>query len=92
MQDSGKVFLGLLAGVAIGATLGILFAPDKGEETRKKIATGKADLEGDLEERFDDFLEDLKERFSEVKDEAATKARDVKKNVDNGAMHANVAE
>ena len=27
---SGKVFLGLLAGVAVGATLGLLFAPEEG--------------------------------------------------------------
>ena len=37
-MGSGKVLLGVLAGVAVGATLGILFAPDKGSETRKKIS------------------------------------------------------
>ena len=36
-MENGKVLLGVLAGVAVGATLGILFAPDSGTNTRKKI-------------------------------------------------------
>lgn len=37
-NNSNNVLLGILAGTAIGATLGILFAPDKGTKTRQKIA------------------------------------------------------
>ena len=52
-MSSGKVLLGLLAGVAAGALLGILFAPDKGAVTRKKI-TKKSDEYADaLREKFD---------------------------------------
>lgn len=36
-MKSGKVFLGIVAGVAAGAFLGILFAPKKGSKTRKQI-------------------------------------------------------
>ena len=36
-MSTGKVMLGILAGLAAGEALGILFAPDKGSETRKKI-------------------------------------------------------
>lgn len=41
-MNSGKIVLGLLAGVAIGALAGVLFAPEKGSTTRKSIA-GKTD-------------------------------------------------
>jgi gas vesicle protein len=38
MNNTGKILTAAVAGIAAGAVLGILFAPDKGCETRKKIS------------------------------------------------------
>jgi gas vesicle protein len=61
-MKSGKVVLGVLAGLAAGAALGILFAPDKGTNTRKKIGKKK-----------DEMLDDVKEKFNSMIDSASTK-------------------
>ena len=38
MSNNGNTVLGILAGTAIGAVMGILFAPDKGSNTRQRIS------------------------------------------------------
>jgi gas vesicle protein len=46
MNNTGKILTGIAAGAAAGVVLGVLFAPDKGSETRRKISekgTGMAD-------------------------------------------------
>ncbi|MEJ7683756.1 MAG: YtxH domain-containing protein [Segetibacter sp.] len=45
MNSGSKVLLGVLAGAATGAILGVLFAPDKGMETRRKISDSSRDIE-----------------------------------------------
>ena len=44
MKDNTKVVVALLAGLAAGAALGILFAPSKGDETRDKLAESLKNL------------------------------------------------
>ena len=43
-MSAGKLLSGLLLGAAAGAVLGILFAPEKGTETRKKLSKKGQDL------------------------------------------------
>jgi gas vesicle protein len=69
-MSSGKVLLGVLAGLAVGATLGILFAPDKGSKTRKKIQKKGDEYADELGEKFSDFIESVTEQFEKVKAEA----------------------
>jgi len=65
-----KTLLGFLAGAAVGALAGILLAPDKGSETRKKITQKTGDLGESLKGSFNDFIDGVKESYSSVKSEA----------------------
>ncbi len=38
-----KVTVGLIAGIAVGVCIGMLIAPTKGSETRKKLADSAGD-------------------------------------------------
>jgi len=69
-MSTGKVLLGVLAGVAVGATLGILFAPDKGSKTRKQISKKGDEYADELGEKFSDFISSVTEQFEKVKEEA----------------------
>lgn len=80
-MSSGKFVLGVLAGVAAGAILGILFAPDKGTETRKKIAEKGEDYVDSLKEKFNDLYEDLSKKVDATKAKVEEMAADVKAKV-----------
>ena len=69
-DNSGKIIGALLLGAAVGGALGILFAPDKGSETRKKIADETDDLTKSLKEKFNTFLDEAKKEFDAAKEKA----------------------
>jgi gas vesicle protein len=71
LNGNAKLVGALLVGAAIGAGLGILFAPDKGSETRKKILRKGEDLKDDVTDKFNDFMEEMKDKFESVKSEMA---------------------
>jgi gas vesicle protein len=69
-MSTTKTLLGFVAGAAVGAALGILFAPDKGTETRRKISEQSNDLADNLKGKFTDLVDGVKEKFSSLKGEA----------------------
>jgi gas vesicle protein len=53
MNKTQSTLFALVAGLAAGAVIGILLAPDKGENTREKIAKKTADLKKELEDQVE---------------------------------------
>jgi gas vesicle protein len=64
-MNSGKAILGVLAGIAAGTLIGVLFAPEKGNATRKKISKKGQDLADALDEKIDRKFNELLESFNE---------------------------
>lgn len=58
-NDSMKIIGALLLGAAVGGSLGILFAPRSGENTRKRIIRKGENLTNSLQEKFDDFVDEI---------------------------------
>lgn len=65
-MKNSNALIGILGGVAIGATLGILFAPDKGCNTRKKIAQKSTDATDDLKEKLGNIVNSFSEKYNSL--------------------------
>ena len=65
-MKSSNVLLGMLGGLAAGAVLGVLFAPDKGVNTRKKIAQKSNDLKDNLTDSFNDFVSNVEDKYKDL--------------------------
>lgn len=64
MNNTSKILIGFVAGAAIGGALGILLAPDKGSETRRRIV----ERGNEMGESLSSFGESMKDKFNDVVD------------------------
>ena len=84
-MKSGTSFItGLLAGVAIGGVIALLYAPQSGKETREKIKQKFSELEKELEalknkagQKSNDSKSDLEEKLSNLKKEVENLSADM---------------
>ncbi len=68
---NGKLVLSVLAGLAAGAALGILFAPDKGSRTRRKLANRANEYTDELSDQLSDIGEGLNSKLGNLKKAAS---------------------
>ena len=80
-----KSFFSLLAGLAAGAAIGMLYAPDKGWKTRARVKkaaeNGYEDLKenlGDLGAKVDEKSEEAKETIKSLRDTLREKGEEIK--------------
>lgn len=77
METNKKLLIAAGAGLAIGGILGILFAPDKGSETRKKIKNGGTKIS----DNFKQGISKLKGSISNAKEEIKERIDGVEENM-----------
>ena len=65
---STKSFLSILAGLAAGAAIGILYAPDKGWKTRARVKKAAANGYEDMKENLGDLGMKVDEKTAEAKE------------------------
>ena len=67
MANTGTTFLALITGAAIGAGLGLLYAPDSGEETRRKIGENARRAQEDLNKKYRETSSNLGSKANKAK-------------------------
>ncbi|RZJ70347.1 MAG: YtxH domain-containing protein [Flavobacterium sp.] len=87
MNDNSKVVVALLAGLAAGAALGILFAPDKGTDTRDKLGQSLKDFGDSIKDRAADEINNLSSLKDKVVNSIKGKIRDVEQEYSDEVEH-----
>lgn len=76
-MKTGSVLLGIVGGLAAGAILGVLYAPDKGCNTRKKVADKSGDLKDKLKGSFNDLVSNVEDKYKDLASNVEDKYKDL---------------
>ena len=66
-SSNGKIVAAFIAGLAAGAGLGILLAPDKGSNTRRQLRESFDSLSEKAKEGIEELGEKAKEQFDKYR-------------------------
>lgn len=79
---TGKIALGVVSGIVAGAALGMLFAPKKGADTRRRIADRSNEYVNGTRTRINELMNDVSHKFDSVKNKAMGKKREMHAQMD----------
>ena len=88
MNDNTKVVVALLAGLAAGAALGLLFAPDRGSETRDKLSESLKNLGDSIKDTAAAEIDNLVGFKDKVVDSIKTKIKGAEEEYQDDLEHA----
>ncbi|QHV94053.1 YtxH domain-containing protein [Spirosoma endbachense] len=71
-----KSLPGILVGLAVGAIVGVLLAPESGKKTRKRISSESDSFFKDLQDQLQSGLDNIRSQYNDYVDSAVTKTQD----------------
>jgi len=89
MKYTGLFLGGLLTGAALGASIALLYAPQKGSETREQVKAKLKEMETELEHLRDkvkakggELKEEMKVKMNELESKIESLIKEYKKNLE----------
>jgi gas vesicle protein len=82
-NNAGNMLIALIGGAAIGAGIGILFAPAKGDKTRAKIKDGYKGAKKELDLQFQGLSKEMKTKLASAKSDLDETYEDLLSNMSN---------
>ncbi|WP_080060003.1 YtxH domain-containing protein [Spirosoma aerolatum] len=72
-----KSLPGVLVGLAVGAVIGVLLAPESGKKTRKRISSETDTFFKDLQDQLQSGIDSIKKQYTDYVDSAAEKTHEL---------------
>jgi len=70
-------------GLSIGILMGVLFAPEKGEETRRRILRKGSTIKDNVKDTYEDIADNISDQIGQVKNKANQILNRGQKNITN---------
>lgn len=71
MKNTSKMLIVLGTGLAIGGVIGVLYAPNKGSETRRKFSEQGKKLTSKVKNKLKEERKEMEKQYNKVNDKVA---------------------